>query len=210
MNSGLQAYNEQNKLSQWVQIVSQCRDSGLSVRQWCQEHGVNISSYYKWHQKVYAMVQAQQEIQFAEVTPEQPVRPTGIAVTVRIVGAADPEVMLTDFTGADRVFIACGYTDLHRGIDGLASLVQQQFDLDPFTNTLFLFCGRRRDRIKALYWEGNGFALLYKRLESGSFQWPRKESEARSLTPQQYRWLMEGLSVDQPKAHNPINRLEIV
>ena len=69
MNSGLQAYNEQNKLAQWVQIVSQCRDSGLSVRQWCQEHGVNISSYYKWQRKVYAMAQAQQEIQFAEITP---------------------------------------------------------------------------------------------------------------------------------------------
>ena len=110
--------------------------------------------------------------------------------------------MLTDFTGADRVYIACGYTDLRRGIDVLASLVQQQFNLDPFINTLFLFCGRRRDRIKALYWEGNGFVLLYKRLESGCFQWPRKGSEARALTPQQYRWLMEGLSVDQPKAHN--------
>lgn len=99
--------------------------------------------------------------------------------------------MLSDFTGADKVYIACGYTDLRRGIDGLAAMVQQQFHLDPFTNTLFLFCGRRRDRIKALYWEGNGFVLLYKRLESGSFQWPRKESEARALTPQQYRWLME-------------------
>ena len=44
-------------------------------------------------------------------------------------------------------------------------MVQQQFRLDPFTNTLFLFCGRRRDRVKALYWEGNGFVLLYKRLE---------------------------------------------
>ena len=92
--------------------------------------------------------------------------------------------MLTDFTGADRVYIACGYTDLRCGIDGLAAIVQQQFCLDPFSNTLFLFCGRRRDRIKALYWEGNGFVLLYKRLESGSFQWPRKESEARALTPQ--------------------------
>lgn len=118
--------------------------------------------------------------------------------------------MLTDFTGADRVYIACGYTDLRRGIDGLAAMVQQQFNLDPFTNTLFLFCGRRRDRIKALYWEGNGFVLLYKRLESGSFQWPRSEREARSLTPQQYRWLMEGLSVDQPKAHRPVKGLEIV
>lgn len=118
--------------------------------------------------------------------------------------------MLSDFTGADKVYIACGYTDLRRGIDGLASIVQESFQLDPFTNTLFLFCGRRRDRIKALYWEGNGFVLLYKRLESGSFQWPRSTAEARLLTPQQYRWLMEGLSVDQPKAHKPVNGLEIV
>lgn len=67
------------------------------------------------------------------------------------------------------MFLATGFTDLRRGIDGLASIVQQQFELDPFSNTLFLFCGRRRDRIKALYWEGDGFVLLYKRLESGSF-----------------------------------------
>ena len=59
--------------------------------------------------------------------------------------------MLTDFTRADREYIACGYTDLRRGIDGLAAMVQQQFNLDPFTNTLLLFCGRLRDRIKALY-----------------------------------------------------------
>lgn len=112
--------------------------------------------------------------------------------------------MLTDFKGADHVYIACGYTDLRRGIDGLASIVQQQFQLDPFSNTLFLFCGRRRDRIKGLYWEGNGFILLYKRLESGSFQWPRNSAEALELSAQQYRWLMEGLSVEQPKAHRPV------
>ena len=118
--------------------------------------------------------------------------------------------MLNDFTGAEKVYIACGYTDLRCGIDGLAGIVQQQFQLDPFTNTLFLFCGRRRDRIKALYWEGNGFVLLYKHLESGSFQWPRNEAEARELTPQQYRWLMEGLQIDQPKAHKAVTGLSIV
>ena len=118
--------------------------------------------------------------------------------------------MLSDFTGADKVYIACGYTDLRLGIDGLAALVKQQFSLDPFENCLFLFCGRRRDRIKALYWEGNGFLLLYKHLESGTFQWPRKESEAKALTMQQYRWLMEGLQIEQPKAHRPVTGLATV
>ena len=118
--------------------------------------------------------------------------------------------MLSDFTGADKVYIACGYTDLRRGIDGLASIVQQQFSLDPFTNTLFLFCGRRRDRLKALYWENDGFILLYKRLEQGKYQWPRSEQEAKLLTPQQYRWLMEGLQVEQPKAHKKVTGLSII
>ena len=87
--------------------------------------------------------------------------------------------------------------------------MRQQFRLDPFGNTLFLFCGRKRDRIKALYWEGNGFLLLYKRLEQGVYQWPRSESEARELTPQQYRWLMEGLKVDQPKAHRDVTDISL-
>ena len=116
--------------------------------------------------------------------------------------------MLNDFH-ADKVYIACGYTDLRRGIDGLASVVESQFHPDPFSRTLFLFCGRRSDRIKALYFEGDGFVLLYKRLENGSFQWPRNDAEARQITPQQFRWLMEGLSIDQPKAHKPVTGLKM-
>ena len=118
--------------------------------------------------------------------------------------------MLSDFTGAEKVYIACGYTDLRKGIDGLAALVQSQFQLDPFTNTLFLFCGRRCDRIKALYWEGNGFVLLYKRLENGSFQWPRNREAVRKLTAQQYPWLMEGLQIDQPRAHKTMAGMSMV
>ena len=77
--------------------------------------------------------------------------------------------MLNDFTGADKVYIACGYTDLRKGIDGLARLVQQQFELDSFTNTLFLFCGRRRDRIKGLYWEKDGFSKEYRNCGNGYY-----------------------------------------
>ena len=104
--------------------------------------------------------------------------------------------MFKDFTGADKVYIACGYTDIRKGIDGLATMIQSQFDLNPFTNTLFLFCGRKKDRIKGLYWEGDGFLLLYKRLEEGRFQWPKNREEVKTITPQQYRWLMEGLSIE--------------
>ena len=120
------------------------------------------------------------------------------------------EIMLNDFNCACPVYIACGYTDLRRGIDGLAGIEQAQFQMEPFRCALYLFCGRRRDRIKALYWEGDGFVLLYKRLESGSFQWPRSGDEVRAMTPQQYRRLMEGLSIEQPKAHKPVSGLSMI
>jgi transposase len=90
---------------------------------------------------------------------------------------------------------------MRQSIDGLAAMVQQVFRLDPCARNLYLFCGKRCDRIKALYWEGDGFLLMYKRLESnGRFQWPRREPEARLITERQMRWLLEGLSIEQPKA----------
>lgn len=97
-----------------------------------------------------------------------------------------------------KIYLALGYTDLRLGIDGLAIKVQSEFRMDPFQRgTLFLFCGRRPDRLKGLVWSGNGFLLLYKRLETGRFRWPRSSAEAEEITPQQLRWLLEGLSVYQ-------------
>ena len=88
---------------------------------------------------------------------------------------------------------------MRKSIDGLATLVQSRFEMDPFKPALFIFCGRRCDRIKALLWEGDGFLLLYKRLENGKFQWPRTEEELMPITWQQFRWLMEGLQIEQKK-----------
>ena len=79
--------------------------------------------------------------------------------------------MLNDFAGADKVYIACGYTDLRKGIDGLARLVQQQFALDPFTNTLFLFCGRRRDRIKGCTGKRTASSCCINAWNRGAYQW---------------------------------------
>ena len=107
--------------------------------------------------------------------------------------------MLKDLT-ADNIYIVCGHTDMRKSIDGLAALVQQQFQLDLFASSAFLFCGRRRDRMKVLLWEDDGFLLLYKRLEDGKFSWPRNEQEVRNITREQFIWLTQGLSIDQPKA----------
>ena len=108
--------------------------------------------------------------------------------------------MVGDISIAENIYIACGKTDMRKSIDGLAAIIQQQFQLDLFSSSAFLFCGRRRDLLKVLLWEEDGFLLLYKRLENGKFTWPRNEQEVRDLTHEQYIWLMQGLSVDQPKA----------
>lgn len=113
--------------------------------------------------------------------------------------------MLNDGTGFKKVYLATGFTDLRSGIDGLARIVRFQFSLDPYDkNTLFLFCGKRTDRIKGLLWEGDGFLLLYKRIENGSFKWPRTTTEALAITDEQYQMLMQGIEI---VARHPIQQV---
>ncbi len=114
--------------------------------------------------------------------------------------------MLGNVKRYSRIYLAYGCTDLRFGIDGLARVVQDHFSLDPFQKgCLFLFCGRRTDRIKGLLWEGDGFVLVYKRLEAGRFQWPRTAQEAREITLEQFTWLMQGLAIEQKRNVN-LNR----
>mgnify|MGYP000865517878 CR=1 FL=1 len=104
--------------------------------------------------------------------------------------------MLRDATGVSKIYIACGYTDLRMGIDGLSYRIQETFQLNPMDKgTLFLFCGRRSDRIKGLLFEGDGFLLLYKRLTPGfRYQWPRTAEEVQELTREQFDDLMKGFN----------------
>ncbi len=114
--------------------------------------------------------------------------------------------MLNDASGFKKVYIALGYTDLRCGIDKLASIVKYKYNLDPFDkNTLFLFCGIKTDRIKGLLWEGDGFLLLYKRLNVGGFSWPRTSNDVMEITPEQYKQLMQGFSI---VAKKPIHETE--
>lgn len=79
------------------------------------------------------------------------------------------------------IFIVCEYTDMRRSIDGLSPIIAQNYKLGPFSGDMFLFCGKHSDRLKALLWDGDGFLLLYKRLDNGSFKWPRNGNEARRI-----------------------------
>ena len=110
---------------------------------------------------------------------------------------------MIDFSRVKNYYIRCGYTDMRKQIDGLVALVQLEYQQEMNEESLYLFCGRRSDRIKALYWDGTGYVLLYKRLGEKRFQWPRSREELKLLTQQEFRWLMEGLSIEQTKAFKP-------
>ena len=79
-------------------------------------------------------------------------------------------MLAESYTSFKKVYLAIGYTDLRKGIQGLSQLIGIKFNMNPFEkDILFLFCGKRCDRIKGLVWEGTGYLLLYKRLEAGTF-----------------------------------------
>lgn len=104
--------------------------------------------------------------------------------------------------GAERVYLALGSTDLRKSIDGLAALVKEGFELDPFAPCLFVFCNRQRDKLKILQWHHNGFWLHYRRLERGRFLWPTAgNDETMKITRRELRWLLDGLSLEQRQAH---------
>lgn len=111
--------------------------------------------------------------------------------------------MISAVDNTRRVYLARGSTDLRKSIDGLAALVIHSFELDLFSNSLFVFCNRGRDKLKILYWDHNGFWLYYRRLERGRFQWPSNSAEQAmlSIDRRQLQWLLDGLALEQRKAH---------
>lgn len=110
----------------------------------------------------------------------------------------------------DTVYLAVGATDLRKSIDGLSILVQECFHLDPFSRSIFVFCNRKKDKIKILEWDYDGFWLYYKRLERGRFNWPEGKNEAVEITEREFRWLLDGLSLYQPDAHKEVKERTII
>lgn len=98
-----------------------------------------------------------------------------------------------------RVWLATGHTDMRRGFDGLALLVQERLNRDPHSGHLFVFRGRRGDLIKVLWWDGLGLCLFAKRLERGRFLWPSPADGAVTIAPAQLGYLLEGIDWRMPR-----------
>lgn len=110
-----------------------------------------------------------------------------------------------------KVYLACGSTDMRKSIDGLAAIVQESFALDLFSSCLFVFCNKKRDKLKILQWEHNGFWLYYRRLEKGKFQWPEDGKHSTlAVSARELGWLLDGLSLEQQKAHPKVTARKVI
>lgn len=104
-----------------------------------------------------------------------------------------------------QVYLACGHTDMRKSINGLMAIVEGSFQLDPFSEALFVFCNRSRDRLKILQWDGDGFWLHFKRLEKGRFRWPQPGSEATmTLSAEELSILLGGVRVELKLRRNEV------
>lgn len=100
-----------------------------------------------------------------------------------------------------KVYLALGYTDMRKAINGLSVLVEAELELDPFGGHIFGFCNKKRKIIKLLYWDRNGFCLWQKTLEKGLFKWPKSEEDILDIGSKELGWLLDGLSIYQNDAH---------
>ena len=102
-----------------------------------------------------------------------------------------------DTTRFPRIFIICGHTDLRKGAAKLVNIVRAQYGLNVYDKgSIFFFCGCKANTIKAITWDGDGMVLLSKTVVNGRYIWPRNTEEAKRLTPEQFRLLMNGFAVE--------------
>lgn len=107
--------------------------------------------------------------------------------------------MIADLSNVDAIYIVCGRADMCKSIDGLCAIIQNQFSME-IDNALYLFCGRKCDRIKAILKEPDGIVMIYKRLTAkGSYRWLRDRLEVRNLAWREFDWLISGIDIEQPK-----------
>ena len=104
-----------------------------------------------------------------------------------------------------RIYLYRNPVDFRKSFRGLAAIVEQELDHNPFDGGLYAFTNRQRNKIKCLFWEDNGFVLYYKSLAEDKFRWPRPDDELMSLTGQQINWLLDGYDISLMQGHKKLH-----
>ncbi|GHV24150.1 hypothetical protein FACS189465_0810 [Clostridia bacterium] len=149
----------------WYQLIEEMHSSGKSQRIWCDENGVSYRSMRKWIKFFFA------------------------------IGYASKKQREASKIVAKKVYLICGYTDMRKQINGLVAIAQNDFLPESFEKALFVFCGKSRDKIKILEWDGNNFWMYFKRLERGRFKWPPNSEYSMILITEEELWQL----LDNPK-----------
>jgi transposase len=186
MSQGL----DSDRVAYWAEIVRQYRKSGLSQPEFCQRRGLTLGSLKNWLSKVPYRQAVDRFLEQRQGGPSGPTTPNTPEASGLARGAAVIRLPATV-----RVFVAVGPTDLRRGFDGLAQQVRDVLEADPLSGHLFVFANRRRDRVKVLYWDRDGFALWMKRLEKGTFRWPAAGTRRLELSPGELAALLGGIDL---------------
>ncbi|MCC5815013.1 MAG: IS66 family insertion sequence element accessory protein TnpB [Leptospira sp.] len=103
-----------------------------------------------------------------------------------------------------KIYIKPGSTDMRKSYVSLMTIIEWEMKLDPYSECIFLFCGRSKKLVKAIYWDGNGFCLWQKKLSHGYFPWPSSQDKVSDLSSQELRWMLEG--IDFRKKHKILTK----
>lgn len=193
----------------WFELVEGYKHSEMTIDDYCESNQISQASYYK-----YRRIQKLMSPSFLPVVFQKPTSASlvfesnGFKLKLMktfllniFTNSWGPRRMILNLDQVNGIYMAVGPTDLRKGIDGYSAVVASLMKLNPFEKNLYLFCNRNKDKMKILYWDGNGFWLFYKRLESSQFRWLKENGEvALNLIFQQFRWLLEGLDIHQKNA----------
>lgn len=109
------------------------------------------------------------------------------------------------FDNSVQVYLLTGPTDMRKSVNGLSALVEKVIRMDPFSGHLFAFCNKKKDLVKVLYWDRNGFCIWYKRYEKHRLHWPENADAVKKMSTRELSWILDGLDPDVVDCYEDLN-----